>query len=176
MKTIDLTCAYCGAAVQKPLNEYKRQIKSGSTRFFCNLSCATFTRNKENPPKGNISNLINKIDEYSQFKSYVQRAKFRSKNKYNYDITVEYLKKLWEEQKGICPFTKWDLILPKNSNIGFEASLPENASLDRIDNSKGYIEGNVRFISYMANLARQSFSDEQLIEFCKAVSDEKNNV
>lgn len=45
-----------------------------------------------------------------------------------------------------------------------------NASLDRIDNSKGYLKGNVRFVSMMANLARSTFSDNELIRFCKSVA------
>jgi hypothetical protein len=35
------------------------------------------------------------------------------------------------------------------------------------------MKGNVRFISLMANYARNSMSDEELLEFCRAV--EKNN-
>lgn len=62
------------------------------------------------------------------------------------------------------------MILPLGTAIGWMEQDPSNASLDRIDNSKGYIEGNVRFVALMANLARQSFTDEQMIAFCKAVA------
>jgi hypothetical protein len=41
--------------------------------------------------------------------------------------------------------------------------------LDRIDHSKGYIEGNVRFVACIANYARNAFTDEDLQEFCEAV-------
>jgi hypothetical protein len=44
------------------------------------------------------------------------RDKHRDKKKnYGCDITAEYLKQLWENQKGICPFTGWGLILPKDT-------------------------------------------------------------
>ena len=45
----------------------------------------------------------------------------------------------------------------------------KSASLDRIDNSKGYVQGNVRFVSVMFNFARNKFSDEEVIEFAQAV-------
>lgn len=175
---IDITCANCGKIVQKQLREYKRQIKSGQIRFYCNNICSAIVHNKEHHQKGNYISLqrfLWKSDEFSPFRKFISHIKYRSsiKKKHSYDVTVEYLKQCWEQQNGICPFTGWNLILPKDSNVGFESSNPMNASLDRIDNSKGYVEGNVRFVAYMANLARQSFTDEQLIEFCKAVSNEK---
>lgn len=73
----------------------------------------------------------------------------------------------------ICPITGRFLILPKGTD-GWEKLNPYNASLDRIDNSKGYIKGNVRYIAYIANLGRSAFSDDQLISFCKVVATHQN--
>lgn len=120
---------------------------------------------------GNPDNVTtradNRRDKYTPFRWFVSRAKYRKKHVTN--ITVEYLKELWETQGGICPFTGWGLILPYGS-LGFkDGPDPRNASVDRIDCSKGYIEGNVRFISVMANLARQRFTDGQVRQFCQAV-------
>jgi hypothetical protein len=81
---------------------------------------------------------------------------------------------LWESQNGICPFTGWQLELPKWTNGWTEKQKPQRASLDRIDCSKGYIQGNVRFISVIANYARNSFDDKEVIEFCKAVTEKQN--
>lgn len=46
---------------------------------------------------------------------------------------------------------------------------PRRASLDRIDSSIGYIPGNIRFVSVMANYCKNSFSDQEVFEFCQAV-------
>ena len=178
MKTIEINCANCQKIVVKELKEYNRQIKNGHTRFFCNNSCACIKRNEENSPIENYKNFGGKIgkgvpnDEYSPFRWYVLRGEYRCKKR-NYDcnLTVEYLKQLWDSQNGTCPFTGWKIVLPKNTTKPWKNQSPNNASIDRIDNSKGYIEGNVRFIAYMANIARQCFVDEQLIEFCKAVAE-----
>lgn len=173
-KIIQLKCEYCGNLFDKSLREYKRQIKKNpNARFFCNLSCTRFKLNKENPPKGNSQFLIsdNRKDEFSQFRWFIKTIKSRAarKNK-EFDLTVEFLKKLWEDQKGIDPFTGKKLILPHNSGIIWDNNDPLHASIDRIDNSKGYLMTNVRYVSHMANIARGIFSDEQLIAFCKSVT------
>lgn len=44
---------------------------------------------------------------------------------------------------------------------------PFQPSLDRIDSSKGYEIGNVRIVWLIENYAKNTFTEEQLIEFCK---------
>ena len=81
---------------------------------------------------------------------------------------MESLKEIWDSQQGICPLTGWKLELPTQSKQ-YRLHI-KTASLDRIDNSKGYILGNVRFVSVMFNFARNNFSDEDVIEFAQAVT------
>ena len=82
---------------------------------------------------------------------------------------------IWEKQNGICPFTGWKLILPYDV-MGWRGKRnSKRASVDRIDCSKGYTKDNIRYVSFMANIARCDFSDEDLVEFCKAVSDKNKD-
>jgi hypothetical protein len=167
-----LICATCSKEFDREDKEYRRQIKKGRNRFFCSRSCAILKNLEEKPRKGNVQLLKadNRKDEHTPFRWFVRRGQYRDKKRgYGCDLTVQFLKQLWEEQRGICPFTGWKLILPKDSEE-FENKNIANASIDRIDNSLGYMQGNVRFISVMANFARQTYSDEELIAFCKAVA------
>jgi len=189
-KVINLICAECGLDFQKALNEYSRQTRRGKDNFFCKQSCATIFNNRKRveeakangkdpweqikknikPWSGNIKGQSSR-DEFSSFRWFVLRSQYRSKrsDRKICNLTVEYLRNLFECQNGICPITGWKLVLPDTVN-GWENGMdPQNASIDRVDNSKGYLEGNVRFVSVMANLARNKFTNEQVIEFCKAV-------
>lgn len=176
MKMIDLICADCGKEFQKEKREYNRQIKNGNNRFFCSLTCVAFTRNKENPPKGNVKNFDpirgKRKDEYSSFRWFILRTKARSKRKkVSFNLDPFFLKELWEKQKGICPLTGWKLILHNDNRYAWKNKSIQNASLDRIDSSKGYIQDNVRFVALIANYAKQSFTDKELTEFCNSVTE-----
>jgi hypothetical protein len=85
------------------------------------------------------------------------------------DLSLEFLKTLWEKQKGICPITGWQLVLPHHSAKRLNKRNMYAASLDRIDCSQGYLKSNVRFVAYIANIARNVFSEQELLTFCKAV-------
>lgn len=49
--------------------------------------------------------------------------------------------------------------------------LSNNASLDRIDSSKGYVEGNVQWVLSEINMMKQQYSQKKFIELCCAVAD-----
>ena len=82
------------------------------------------------------------------------------------DLTTGYLEDLWLRQEGRCAISNIVLLLPGESTV---ARHPFTASLDRINSTRGYRKGNVRFVCLLANYARNSYSDEELITFCRAV-------
>lgn len=61
----------------------------------------------------------------------------------------------------ICPVLKIEMVKP---------------SLDRVDNEKGYIKGNVRVISHRANSLKRDASLEELRSLVKYVEDHLNGV
>lgn len=175
-----LTCSQCTKIFEKETKEVRRQTRKGRTQFYCSLSCSCRAGNVKTPRKGSIANFGGKVgvprDELSPFRWFTARIRYRDVNHAtgrewaNTDLDAQYLKEVWDTQGGRCLFTNWQLELP-HGTIGWDG--PQHgarASLDRIDNSKPYVRGNVRFVSVIANYARNKFSDKELIDFCKAVA------
>lgn len=84
-------------------------------------------------------------------------------------ITLDYLKKIFEQQKGRCIYSNVELTFPTSWN---DSSY--NASLDRIDSSKGYIEGNVQWVTKRVNSMKNDMTEKEFIELCKVISDFRN--
>lgn len=63
----------------------------------------------------------------------------------------------------VCPYLGWLLTFeqgPKARTL---------ASLDRIDSAKGYVQGNIQVVSYLANLMKSHATDEELTMFAQGV-------
>ena len=108
-------------------------------------------------------NLIpnNRKDKYSYLKEHLRRAKRRSKE---FNLTLSYLDKVWKKQGGMCIYSGVKLLQPNNTeNYNYVASL------DRIDNARGYIEGNVQFISVLCNWLKNKCDDIHIKEFFKII-------
>lgn len=88
-----------------------------------------------------------------------RRAKQRAE-KYGYDFNIE----------------ETDIIIPKMCplleipiEVGSKDDYENSPSLDRIDNNKGYIKGNVWVISKKANSMKNSATQKELDIFCKNI-------
>ena len=44
-----------------------------------------------------------------------------------------------------------------------------NISIDRIDSTKGYIEGNIRLVCAAVNFMKHRMNDEELVWWCKEI-------
>ncbi len=165
-KTIELICAACGCKFTRRLCEYNRNIARGHTKLVCSRKCSGKVGFYKIAANCGVKHdkLVRIKDELSPFRRHLSCAKTRSKN---FDITIEYLLEVWNAQNGRCPYTGWELV------HGTGKANLRTASLDRIDSSKGYIKGNVQFVCIVAQYAKHQFTSEQLVEFCKAVSERK---
>lgn len=169
-KLITFICDCCGKEAQKPLSEYNRNKKLGRKNF-CSRSCAIRYANKNKLHRFTdkcrehlLSICGNQRDEYTGFRYALRSIRKRFKE---VDIDLEYLKQLWELQKGICPYTGIKLKLPTYGKHNFYFDC---ASLDRIDSSKGYVKGNVQFVSLPINLMKSTKSDIEIKQFLKQIS------
>lgn len=168
MKTIILKCEICSKEFERPLGEHKRNQKL-NRKSFCSRSCAGKRIGQTNFIKeywGKYNSNLrvgSERDIFSPFRQFIRSIKSRN---FDHDISVEYLKELWEKQGGLCPYTGFQMILKRKRGL-------YQASLDRIDPSKGYVKGNVEFVCLVVNYAKNGFSKEDLSEFFNKIRNQK---
>lgn len=171
---VGVRCNTCGKMVMRCTSEVRRSTIM-RRRFYCSRKCCGKQNymNLPRPTPEACKRLVPEArrDKLTPFRYFLRQARKRKE----VSLSLEDLKNLWESQQGICPYTGWRLELPFTSE-GWKSQ--KNAcklpSLDRIDSSKGYVHGNVQFVARIANYAKNMYTDNQLIEFCHAVSSNSN--
>lgn len=79
-----------------------------------------------------------------------------------FSITRDDLVKLWDKQKGLCSYTGWEMSTQtKNQRL---------VSIERIDNSLGYVDGNLILVCWCANRARNTMTKTDFIDMCKQIA------
>lgn len=86
---------------------------------------------------------------------------------FEFSVSAAYLWQLFLEQDRKCVFTGWELKFIDS----YEDKASRTASLDRIDSTKGYVEGNVQWVHRDVNKLKKNLSDSKFIEICLAVSE-----
>lgn len=111
---------------------------------------------------------------FPDVKSYLRRilSKKRHRSKKGgpeTTVTLEYLVNLWNKQEGVCVLSGRKMIWKVQPDSNTTVHSPDVISVDRIDQSRGYVPGNVRLVCWRVNTFRGHFSDAELIEFCRDV-------
>ena len=91
-----------------------------------------------------------------------------AKRKIDFNLTIEYAWNLFLKQEKKCSIS--GLFLSFKDNDKFKS-----ASLDRIDSSKGYVEGNIQWVSKGVNLMKWSLSQEKFISLCQKIYNNDRN-
>jgi hypothetical protein len=103
-----------------------------------------------------------------EFKYLLRKIQSNSRRK-NCSLTIDDLKEVWINQKGICPYTKIQLKLPVSSSNPNPDISYMMASVDRIDSSKPYIKDNIQFVSRNINYAKNTLTHDQMFEFVNLI-------
>lgn len=135
-------------------NNIEREIGKGSGT---KKAWSRGIRHPRNCNKGGTKDIHNAL-----FNRWRANAKSRS---YPFEISIEYLQELLENQNFKCAYTNMDMLCPKTYNEKKEmTSSPYLISLDRIDSELGYVEGNVHFVCVWANKAKGAYTHETFKE------------
>lgn len=89
---------------------------------------------------------------------YKEIKRGASERNHLFSISIQYLWKLFLEQSRQCALSHLPL------------DIRTTASLDRIDNNRGYVNGNVQWVHKDINFMKQDLSQAEFIHYCKLVS------
>ncbi len=104
-----------------------------------------------------------KIDRTKKWANYLVDSSRNSAKRCGreFDIDVDYILELYEKQNQKC---YWFGIKLEPSTV---SKYPAKPSIDRLDNNKGYVKGNVVISCMAANYGRNSCDAEVFESFCK---------
>ena len=101
--------------------------------------------------------------------NFMNRLRSRSEKKgLDFNITRKYLNDLFIRQEGKCKISGVEITLPKNwTDLSTGAA---NASLDRIDSSKGYVKRNVQWVHKIVNQMKWDSDTSEFLDWCKTIA------
>ncbi len=144
----------CSCGTEKIV--YICNLKKGHTTS-CGCFRAALAANRRWTGFGEIS---------GHYWSLVQYGCTVRSRKIEFNITIEYTWNLFLEQDRKCALSGQNLIFAKT----FKTRTEQTASLDRIDSSKGYIEGNVQWVHKNINIMKSNFTEEDFINWCELIA------
>jgi hypothetical protein len=118
--------------------------------------------NKNNNPIGFIGSI-----RLSFFNKYELSALQRNKE---WGITAEDASAVFDSQNGRCALTG----IPIDAGASGCPLTEITASLDRIDNSVGYVVDNIQWVHKDVNMMRGSLSINRFVELCHLVGEYRN--
>lgn len=150
------TCQNCGKEFSVPAIQ-----KRGRKQIYCTYRCGTdfyYNSVRENEDFKARSAAYQAGNPAKRFLSSTKRAaKLR---KLGFDLTEQWIQERLD--RGICEITGLPIKVKqyKQSDIGSRSFF--SPSIDRIDNSVGYIPSNCRIVCWGYNLAKNQFTDREI--------------
>lgn len=165
----ELLCHYCGE--YKPIECFSSKGSKSSIRNNRRTIC-----NEGNSKRQKYHDLSlsedKKLDKCLRFRFLGARDRALKQN-IEFNITFDYVKELWNKQKGICALSG----IPMTYALK-EGRTPTNISIDKIDRAKGYTIGNVQLVCMACNQIKSDLTEEEMYNFCKRIVgyyENKNN-
>ena len=113
---------------------------------------------KKDPDFNRNLALKQRNDNYEKYMLYQTRSSAKKRG-LEFNLTIKDF-----VIPEFCPYL--EIKLTRNIGLG---KTPSNPSIDRIDNSFGYVNGNIQIISDAANSMKRNASIEGLLVFAKNI-------
>lgn len=161
-------CIKCCELKTWPEMSLDKDVKSGYTNV-CK-KCVSLRVAKYRPVHYARRKITGRRGEYLKYQitySFNNARNRARRKKLEFNIDLEDLFILYD---GKCSITgiKFQLYNKKLSTY--------SPSLDRIDNTKGYVKGNLRYILYGINAMKSDMSDKDLYKICLMVTANKKKL
>jgi hypothetical protein len=91
--------------------------------------------------------------------SIIAQAKKRAET----TIDQQYLLDVYDQQQGLCALSGVKMTWATGRTC------PTSISVDRIDQSLGYVDGNVRLVCVAVNAFRSTMNDQELLVFARTL-------
>jgi hypothetical protein len=150
-------CPNCGHEWEATVANRKR---TGCSSEVCDSSFKTGANHKDWKGYGEIS---------SSFWSDILRNAKRRSRELPFTITLAYAWDLFLKQDRKCALTGCPLVMKAVRFRKGGYRLKRTASLDRINSTKGYVEGNVQWVHKDVNLMKQAQPESKFKQMCLAV-------
>lgn len=112
---------------------------------------------------GKLSNCWSGFEQISGETWYGIKRHAKDRN-IEFNINLEFAWNLFLKQEKKCALSGLEISFGKTNKIS------NSASLDRIDSSKGYIEGNVQWVHKDINIMKNKFQQDYFINLCKLIT------
>lgn len=157
------TCIKC--ETRKASSEFYRNSKGGYRKKCVTCICLEEQSRKDRIPSSKKSADFLAYRKRRRAKLLVGVAKNRAKMKgMDFDLDESDVRTLQAAiDRGICQATG----IAFNLDGGKTWDSP---SIDRIDNSKGYVKGNVRIVLYCLNVMANVWGENKILEISKAIA------
>ena len=107
----------------------------------------------------------NCYEKYRQAQTLFYSSEYRAKQKdLSFNLTIEWI--LSNLVK--CPKTNLNFTFSENGS-SYSNRSPTTPSIDKINPLLGYTKDNCQIVCWWYNSAKQQFSDEEVLNLCKAV-------
>lgn len=174
MKAIDLKGKKFGKLLVKEFAGHKNNLR----QWLCICDCGIekvvrgghlskgYTKScgcDSHPSKSNHKSWRGYKEIPLDFFTTIKRNAERRNIKFN--ITIEYIWEIFIKQNQKCALSGKDL---KFGRIGKDRQ-GKNASVDRIDSTEGYIEGNIQWIDKQINIMKNNMDEKEFLELCNQI-------
>jgi hypothetical protein len=138
------TCSSCGGEQAYTRKDHAKQ--STISDWKCKPCVGSEKSFSNNQSVGNKRRLFNKFSKSAKNRNI------------DWELTLE---DMFESYTGFCNLTNWKI------SIDYSGC---NASLDRIDNSKGYTKDNIQWVHVMVNMSKNKYTQDEFLAMCLSIA------